>query len=82
MQDRDDRATAIEAAKVLDTLAALSLELKCYDQTPDTLVMNARRVKEVCDAIDDSVQALKRILTLNDGDGTSILVRGGSPPDE
>ena len=35
------QATAIEAAKVLDTLAALSLELKCYDQTPDTLVLNA-----------------------------------------
>ena len=82
MQDREDKATALEAAKVLDTLAALSVEMKCYDQTPDTLVMNAGRVKEVCDAIDDAVRALKRILALNDGDGTSIYVRGGSPPDE
>lgn len=82
MQDRDEQQTALEAAKVLDTLAALSLELKCYDQTPDTLVLNAGRVKEVCDAIDDAVNALKRILALNDGAGTAIFASGGSPPDE
>ena len=82
MPNRDEQATALEAAKVLDALAALNLELRCYDQTPDTLVLHAERVKEICDAIDDAVRALKRILALNDGEGTSIFVGGGSPPDE
>ena len=57
------QATAIEAGKVLDTLAALSVRLSCRcDVAPDTLVLDAGKVKEACDAIDDAVLSLKRIL--------------------
>lgn len=73
--DQDRQATAIEAGKVLDTLAALSIELSCHcDVAPDTLVLPARRVKDACDAIDDAVMSLKRILALADSDGKTIVI--------
>lgn len=73
--------TAIEAGKVLDTLTALSVELSCHcDVTPDTLVLDARRVKDACDAIDDAVAALKRILAITDASGASIVVDSTRKP--
>jgi hypothetical protein len=83
MQAAGNEPTAIEAARVLDALAALSIRLSCHcDVAPDTLVLNAAKVKEACEAIDDAVDALKRILAVTDANGTSILVEGagGKPP--
>ncbi len=75
MQNQVLQTTAIEAGKVLDTLAALSVELACRcDVAPDTLVLEAAKVKEACDAIDDAVSSLKRILAITDATGTSIFV--------
>ncbi len=82
MQDQNVQATAIEAGKVLDTLAALSVELSCHcDVPPTTLVLEAGKVKEACEAIDDAVSSLKRILALTDASGASIFVdsAGKSP---
>jgi hypothetical protein len=76
------QATAIEAGKVLDTLAALSVELSCHcDVPPTTLVLEAGKVKEACETIDDAVSSLKRILALTDASGASIFVdsAGKSP---
>jgi hypothetical protein len=68
MQTQDMQATAIEAGKVLDTLAALSMRLSCHsrDVAPDALVLEAAKLKEACDAIDDAVSSLKRILAITD----------------
>ena len=75
MQNQSLQGAAIEAGKVLDTLAALSVELSCHcDVKPDTLVLEARRLKEACDAIDDAVSALKRILAITDASGASVIV--------
>jgi hypothetical protein len=77
MQGAANELTAIEAGKVLDTLAALSVRLSCHcDVPPDTLVLEAGKVKEACEAIDDAVDALKRILALSDADGISVVVDG------
>ena len=83
MQNQEMRSATIEAGKVLDTLAALSVRLSCHscDTAPDTLVLEAGKVKEACDAIDVAVSSLKRILAITDANGTSILVdsAGKSP---
>ena len=83
MQGGGNELTAVEAGRVLDALAALSIRLSCHcDVAPDTLVLNAAKVKEACNAIDDAVDALKRILAVTDASGTSIVVQsaGTSPP--
>jgi len=83
MQRAGNEPTTIEAGRVLDALAALSIRLSCHcDVAPDTLVLNAAKVKEACTAIDDAVDALKRILAVTDSNGTSILVdgAGGTTP--
>lgn len=76
MQNQDIQATVIEAGKVLDTLAALSVRLSCHtcESAPDSLVLEAGKVKEACDAIDDAVSSLKRILAITEANGSSILV--------
>jgi hypothetical protein len=59
------RQAADEAAKVLDTLAAVSMELACHcDVAPHTLVLPASKVQETCDKIDEAVGALKKILEI------------------
>lgn len=82
MQNQTVQKTAIEAGKVLDTLAALSVQLSCHCDVPaDQLVLEAGKVKEACEAIDDAVAALKRILAITDAKGTSIFVdSAGKPP--
>jgi hypothetical protein len=83
MQNQDMQVTTIEAGKVLDTLAALSVRLSCHscDVAPDTLVLEAAKLKEACDAIDDAVSSLKRILSITDASGASIFVdSAGKPP--
>jgi hypothetical protein len=83
MQGGGKELTAVKAGRVLDALAALSIRLSCHcDVAPETLVLNAAKVKEACNAIDDAVDALKRILAVTDANGTSILVQGAgtSPP--
>lgn len=77
MEPTENRSATIEAAKVLDTLAALSIRLSCQcDVAPETLVLKAAHVREACEAIDDAVGALKRILAVTDANGVSILVEG------
>jgi len=75
MQNQDIQVAAIEAGKVLDTLAALSVRLSCHtcDTAPDSLVLEAGKVKEACDAIDVAVTSLKRILAITDANGKSIF---------
>lgn len=70
--------SVIEAGKVLDSLTALSIQLSCHcDVTPETLVLEARRVKEACEAIDDAVAALKRLLAIAEAaEGNDAAKRG------
>ena len=64
--------TAVEAGKILDDLAALSIDLSCHCSTaPHTLVLPASKVREACDAIDDAVASLKRILAIAAASGNS-----------
>jgi len=59
------RQAADEAAKVLETLAAMSVELQCHcGQPPHKLVLSASQVQETCAKIDDAVSALKKILEI------------------
>jgi len=54
-----------EAGKVLDALAAISVQLSCHaNAPPHTLVLSASKVRETCDAIDQAVTSLKKILTI------------------
>ena len=67
------RQAADEASKVLDALAAVSMELSCHCGAPaHTLVLSASQVQETCEKIDDAVCALKKIL--------EIAVRNGHGP--
>ena len=67
------REAADEAVKVLDSLAAVSVELTCHcGVPPHTLVLSAAQVQETCARIDDAVCALKKIL--------EIAVRNGQGP--
>jgi hypothetical protein len=65
MTSQEQDRTAVEAARVLDTLAALSVELACHcDVPPERLVLQAAKVRETCATLDEAVAALKRILSL------------------
>ncbi len=67
------RQAADEASKVLDALAAVSMELSCHCGEPaHKLVLSASQVQETCEKIDDAVCALKKIL--------EIAVRTGHGP--
>ena len=69
--------TAVEAGKVLDALAALSLDLACHcDVPPHTMILPASKVREACDAIDEAVAALRRILAIADASGGGSLPHG------
>ena len=62
--------TAVEAAKVLDDLAALSIDLSCHcNVPPHMLVLSASKIREACETIDDAVASLKRILALASASG-------------
>jgi hypothetical protein len=78
------RQAADEAAKVLDALAAVSMELSCHcGEPPHTLVLSAREVGETCAKIDDAVCALKKILEIavQNGEGpVPHLAPGPSKP--
>ena len=55
-----------EINRVLDDLTALSLSLKCYGaHPPDTLILPAGRVVEVCATINDAVKAARRVYELD-----------------
>jgi len=67
------RQAADEAAKVLEALAAVSMELQCHcGEPPHKLVLSAGKVQETCGKIDDAVCALKKIL--------AIAVQNGQGP--
>lgn len=77
MKEHDANRTADEAGKVLDALSALSLELACHcDVSPDELVLQAQQLRDACEAIDDAVASLKRILALADAHGASLSGHG------
>ena len=60
----------VQADKILDALAALSADLACHcDVPPHTMILPASKVREACDAIDQAVAALKRILELEHASG-------------
>ena len=64
------KATAIEVAKVLDTLSALAVDLSCQcDVPPDTLILSAQKTRDACAAIEDGVAALKAILEISEAAG-------------
>ena len=66
------KQTAIEAGRILDDLAALSIDLSCHcDVPPHMLVLPAGKVREACDAIDDAVASLKRILAIAAASGNA-----------
>lgn len=57
--------TANEASKILDALVALSSDLACHcNVPPHTVILPASKVREACEAIDEAVAALKRILVI------------------
>jgi hypothetical protein len=59
-----------EAGRALDSLSALSVQLTCqHCETPETLVLTARRVAEACATIDEAVASLKHILMIGDETG-------------
>ena len=63
MNQKPANDTNGEAARVLDDLVALSFNLSCHcDVPPHTLVLSAAKIREACEAIDDAVASLKRIL--------------------
>lgn len=76
MSSTEGRKTVDEVGKILDALAALSLDLSCHcNVPPHTLVLPASKVQEACSAIDTAVDSLKRILVL-----TETIEGGPVPP--
>lgn len=68
------RDTAVEACKVLDALATISIDLSCHREgKPDRLVLSAGRVGEVCDAIDEAVLSLKKMLQVAERHGAGPI---------
>jgi len=78
------RQAADEASKVLDALAAVSMELQCHCGEPThKLVLTASQVQETCAKIDDAVVALKKILTIAVQNGQGPVPHiGSSRPNE
>ena len=63
-------ATAAEVCKVLDSLSALAVHLKCdCEVPPDTLIVSAQRARDACAAIEEGVAALKSILQISVANG-------------
>lgn len=67
----------VQADKILDALAALSADLACHCEVPPhTMILPAGKVREACDAIDQAVAALKRILELEHASGRGPVSPG------
>ena len=67
---------AQEAARALDALASVSIELSCHcDTHPSTLVLSAGKLRETCATIDDAVRALKEILEIAAASGHGPVPR-------
>lgn len=70
---------AKEAAKALDALAALSVELACHcDVPPETLVLGAAKLKQTCATIDEAVASLKEILAATQARDGPLLPTPGT----
>ena len=69
------RDAALEAAKVLDSLAVISHDLSCHGRAslPDAKVLSPQEVAEVCAAINEAVASLRRILAISDAQGSGVL---------
>ena len=78
------RQAADEAARVLDALAAVSMELSCHCDVPaHTLVLSASKVQETCAKIDEAVGALKKILEIAVENGHGPVPHlAAAPPSE
>ena len=66
---------AIEAAKVLDSLAVISHELACHGtgHMETDKVLTAQQVAQTCGAINEAVRSLRRILEISDEHGQGLL---------
>ena len=61
----ETKKTAAEVCTVLDSLAALSQDLRCHKSTTrETLVLSAGKTQDACDAIEAAVAALREILEI------------------
>ena len=68
-------AQAAEVCKVLDALSALAVDLSCHCEVPpDTLILSAKKTRDACAAIEESVGALREILQI------SVAAGGGPIP--
>lgn len=68
------KETALEVCKILDSLAALSVDMACQDDLPaHQLVLSADKVRCSCKAITEAVIALKRILQITEAHGGGII---------
>jgi hypothetical protein len=66
---------AVEASKVLDDLAVISHDLACHARSRpgDDKVITAAEVNDVCKAINDAVQCLRRILKISAERGHGLI---------
>jgi hypothetical protein len=65
---------AVEAAKVLDSLAVISHDLACHARgRADEKLLTGAEVTEVCNAIDETVRSLRRILKIAAENGHGLL---------
>lgn len=61
----ETRKTAAEVCTILDSLAALSQDLRCHkNKDRDTLVLSAGKTQDACAAIESAVAALREILEI------------------
>ena len=65
---------SLEIGRILDALAAVSVDLSCHcDAPPDRLVLSAAKVREACNAIDQAVGGLKRLLHDAEAEGGAAI---------
>ncbi|MEP7207349.1 MAG: hypothetical protein ABI920_10455 [Casimicrobiaceae bacterium] len=74
MDPSNTKEISVEVCKVLDALAALSVDIACEDAVPgDQLVLPASRVRETCAAIHSAIAALKKILEISEAHGGGLI---------
>ena len=77
MTTNNAQETSAQVGRILDALTALSVDMSCHcESPPDRLVLSAGRVRDACDAIDEAVSALKRVLQIAEANGGAVI-----PPD-
>jgi len=68
---------AAHVCVILDSLAVLATELPCeQSEPPDRLILGAKRVHDLCKAIEEAVPMLKQLLAAADASGADLLRKG------